>query len=370
MRILRSSLVLAAALAFFPACGKKGPLLPPLVRIPQKIEMLSLCQRGEAIILEWTNPSAYTDGSPLLAVSKAEIWMLEKAKLPGQEKPTVTPDEFEKEARLTVLLSHDEFGRHLASPDKDKPPLTLLAAIPVPREKIDSSVLFFSLRVADSRGKTSEFTSLAEWKPLALPLPPSGLQVRMFEDRVVVRWEKPSANIDRLTPAAPKGYNIYRAAAGKNPVLLNKAPVLAEQYEDRDFVAATTYRYFVRATISDAAPYSESADSESIEAAVKDTFAPDLPVGLTAVASAGMITLVWDANGENDLAGYNVWRREAGRTADFVLLTPKAIAENSYSDMSVEKSVRYEYAISALDRMGNESRKSEIVSEIIKDEAR
>jgi len=364
----RTLLVFAAALAAFPSCGKKGPLLPPLVRIPQKIEAVTLYQRGESIFLEWPNPSAYVDGSPLAGVSEVEIWLLEEAKAPDEEKPAVTREQFEKEARPAVRITRQEFGRHLKNRDKMTPPLALRTAVPIPREMINHSVFFFALRAVDSRGKTSEFTELIPWDPIALPLPPAGLRARAFEDRIEVSWEAPSGNIDQSAPAVHKGYNVYRAEAGKDPVLLNIAPLQAVLFEDRNFVPGTTCRYFVRATVSDAAPYSESDDSESAEVEARDTFAPAPPAGLKAVAAAGMITLVWDENGEKDLAGYRVWRRQEGK-ADFVLLTPQAIAESTYSDATVEKNIRYEYAISALDRAGNESRKSEIVSEIIKDGA-
>jgi hypothetical protein len=368
MRKSGTALVLAAALMAFPSCGKKGPLLPPLVRIPQKIEALTLCQRGESILLEWTNPSAYMDGSPLAGISEVEIWLLERATVPGQERPAVTREQFAKEARLALLITRQEFVRHLKSRDKDKPPLSLRAAVPIPREMVNRSVFFFGLRVIDSRGKPSDFTDLVQWDPIAVPLPPAGLRTRLFEDRVEVSWEAPPGNIDQSAPAVHKGYNIYRAEAGQDPALLNTTPVQAFLFEDRHIVPGTTYLYFVRATVSEAVPYSESGDSESAKIEARDTFAPAQPARLQAVAAAGLITLLWDANGEIDLAGYRVWRRQEGK-ADFVLLTPQAIAENTYSDAEVEKNVRYEYAISALDRTGNESEKSEVVSEIIKDRA-
>ncbi len=52
---------------------------------------------------------------------------------------------------------------------------------------------------------------------------------------------------------------------------------------------------------------------------------------------------------------------------EFVLLTPQPIAENAFNDTTVEKDKRYHYAVTAQDNSGNESRKSESVSEIIKD---
>ncbi len=47
---------LAAALfVLLPACGKKGPLRPPLRLVPQTAEGLRASQRGARVVLEWTH---------------------------------------------------------------------------------------------------------------------------------------------------------------------------------------------------------------------------------------------------------------------------------------------------------------------------
>jgi len=51
------------------ACGKKGGILPPFVYIPQKAENLKAVQRGQHILLDWTNPESYSDGRPLTDIS-------------------------------------------------------------------------------------------------------------------------------------------------------------------------------------------------------------------------------------------------------------------------------------------------------------
>jgi fibronectin type 3 domain-containing protein len=78
------------------------------------------------------------------------------------------------------------------------------------------------------------------------------------------------------------------------------------------------------------------------------------------------MALSWEANKESDLAGYRVWRRTVDQ-ADFVLLESLPATESSYSDSSVEKNKRYDYAITALDHGGNESQKSQTASGIIRD---
>jgi fibronectin type 3 domain-containing protein len=63
--------------------------------------------------------------------------------------------------------------------------------------------------------------------------------------------------------------------------------------------------------------------------------------------------LIWTANTEADLAGYNVERRKNG--SEFVKLNAKILATPIYRDFSVETGTKYSYRVRALDRAGNVS---------------
>jgi hypothetical protein len=92
-----------------------------------------------------------------------------------------------------------------------------------------------------------------------------------------------------------------------------------------------------------------------------DRFAPAAPTGLTAVASEGTINLIWDPNGEPDLAGYLVLRA-GGPSAGLTAVTPAAITVSTFSD-NVPSGVRYTYVIKAVDTAGNVSEGSVPVEE-------
>jgi fibronectin type 3 domain-containing protein len=117
---------------------------------------------------------------------------------------------------------------------------------------------------------------------------------------------------------------------------------------------------------SDFPTLAESDNSDVIEVLAKDTFAPAVPSGLVSIAAEDFISISWDANLENDLAGYRVWRKMEGED-EFTLLTPQPVQENAFNDTNVGKNKRYYYAVSAQDKSGNESPKSESVSQTIKD---
>ena len=91
----------------------------------------------------------------------------------------------------------------------------------------------------------------------------------------------------------------------------------------------------------------ESAPSDVCTTPV-DKFPPAAPKGLSAVAGTGVISLIWDANTEQDLAGYLVLRGEApGDTLQ--PLMPAPIRETTFRDTTAKPGVRYVYAIVAVD---------------------
>jgi hypothetical protein len=80
-----------------------------------------------------------------------------------------------------------------------------------------------------------------------------------------------------------------------------------------------------------------------------DSYPPAAPRSLAAIAGAGVINLIWDANSESDLAGYIVLRGEApGDTLQPI--TKEPVTVTSYRDESVRPGTRYVYAVVAVDR--------------------
>ena len=81
-------LFLASLLVLFLSCGKKGPILPPVPKIIQKVEAFEISQRGEKLLLEWENPTAYIDGSPVSEITEVEIWVMEIEKGSAEKEET------------------------------------------------------------------------------------------------------------------------------------------------------------------------------------------------------------------------------------------------------------------------------------------
>ena len=357
--------LLVSGLIVMGGCGKKGPIEPPLARAPQAVEKLDLIQRGSSLLLTWTNPSAYLDGNPLGELPEVEIWMIKEGRAAGSAPKAWTAEEFESKAQLLTRITADQFASFRqpgATTDAELSYAHALAG-----DDIGQKVLTFSVRVRDMKKRVSAFAVPASLEALSPLSPPRKVRAVVHEDHIQVTWESPEQAQKEATPPRTAGYNVYRSDDGNPASRLNAAPLKKAEFPDKDFAFGRTYRYSVRTVLESVHPV-ESDDSETAEVTTEDIFPPSPPSGLTAIGGPGYIALSWEAGRESDLAGYRVWRRAAGE-ADFVLAASLPETASSFSDSKVEKSKRYEYAITSLDSAGNESRKSDLVPGIVRDDS-
>ncbi|MBN1422345.1 MAG: DNRLRE domain-containing protein [Planctomycetes bacterium] len=84
-----------------------------------------------------------------------------------------------------------------------------------------------------------------------------------------------------------------------------------------------------------------------------DTTPPDAPAGLTAAAAGVTVSLGWFDNGEDDLAGYEVYRVEGG--GSYEKINASLVTESAYQDTTGAPLTTYSYVVTAVDRSGNES---------------
>jgi hypothetical protein len=247
---------------------------------------------------------------------------------------------------------------------------------------------YIAVAVSD-RGRNGPPGMLLDVPLSPLPDPPRALPATYTADAISIAWE-PSGGVigfllenpspvepppvdespdiaPRALPAAPPisgpvMYNVYRETSSPAadtasrspwnaapPVPLNAAPIAGFTYTDAEpFAFGQPRCYVVRAVRGVAPNVMISAPSERTCITPDDTFAPAAPTNLTSVASEGVISLLWEPNGEADLGGYVVLR---GRSGDATLqpLTPVPVKDVRYDDHDVMAGVRYVYAVQAVD---------------------
>lgn len=351
-----------SALMLFSACGKKGPIEPPLVRVPQTVEDFAALQKGRQVRLLWTNPEAYVDGNPIAEVAAVEVWLVQQDRTARSAAEKWTGEEFGEAAELLVRISAGQFDDFRPAEEVQ----TGLTYVYSPKEEdFGRLVLTFALRVRDGRNRASAFCGPVSLELLLPPLPPEKVAAEVFEDHILIRWEDAIDTGKDVPSSRPGGYNLYRSEEEVPARQLNSALIEKPEYSDKSFSFGRTYRYFVRAVL-ESAPWVESEDSVPVDILARDTFPPAPPTGLSVIGGPGFIALSWEASREPDLDGYRVWRRITGR-GEFIPIASLTASESTFQDSEVEKKRRYEYAITAFDAAGNESRKSEPASGILRD---
>jgi hypothetical protein len=207
--------------------------------------------------------------------------------------------------------------------------------------------------------------------PLAPTMPPAAsLNAKVTADGVLLSWNAeppPVAN-----PALHYLYRVFRKDSNdeKPEVIAGEVPASDSSFLDRniDWEQHYTYRVAGITQVERAGKEPvevEGDDSPSVEVFTHDVFPPATPTGLQAVYSGvgqkPFIDLTWAPNLESDLAGYNVYRHEAGTVA--VKINPTPVKTPSYRDTTVAPGRQYFYSVSAVDVHGNESGRSEETSE-------
>jgi len=354
---------LLACLMALCGCGKKGPIEPPLVRVPQAAADLAVAQRGAALLVSWTNPTAYIDGNPLGGVSEVEIWLAKEDRRAEGPAKALTAEQFAGKAQLLAAVGPDKLDSLRTKGSGTGSEFTY--SYSPASEDLGRKVLTFSVRVKDRKNKASAFAEPVSQEARIPLVPPSYVRAVVFEDHIRVSWERPEAAADGAALQS-ESFNVYRSERENPPSRLNTAPVKTTEFADKEFSFGKTYRYFVR-TALESVPKVESENSEAAEALAKDTFAPAEPAGLTVIVGPGYIALSWQAGREPDLAGYSVWRREPDG-GEFVRVASLPVTDTAYSDDQVEKGRKYEYAITALDGAGNESLRSAAAIGIARDD--
>jgi hypothetical protein len=360
-KIQNPKLILAVASSLtLMGCAAQGPPHPPRVQVPQRVTDLAVHQVGPLLELSFTPPALATDGEGLTKPVEVEIFREiippkgapSQAKSPDPNSAVTSP----ATANPWVTLGAADLlrlvrGRKVVYVDR------------VSEQQFAASLgSIFGYRVRaltrGFRGRAilSEVSNRAAATLLDVSGPVLDLKVVTTEKVLRLGWEAPARTLTGARLAHLAGYRVYRSEKPK----LGSFSAVGESNEaaflDPHFEFGRTYRYKVRAVFKQGAQEAEGEDSQPQEVTPRDVFPPGPPQGLTALYTVGAVDLVWNANQEPDLAGYKVYRREAGKP--FQPINKELLRTPIYRDSAIELERHYFYEVTAVDLSGNESKPS------------
>ena len=338
------------------SCGKRKPPLPPRERVLQHVEVTGF-QRGNQVILSWKMPARNAPQGSVLNISRADIYRLAE---PLSSPQTLSEEEFASRSTLVATLNirDSDFGaKELTYAD------TLQFAGQAAR-------LRYALRFVNASGQKAGFSNFVLLEPAArIAGAPTSLSAALTQDAVKLDWDAPTANVDGSTPVSLLGYNVYRSGSDKVPgKLLNTTPISDTNFDDAFFEFDKPQFYFVRAvSVGTGGEPVESRESNIVQLLPKDTFPPSPPAAITVAATPTTISIFFATNPEKDVVGYRLYRSldpNADKTK-WDLLTRDPLTTNTFQDTRVESGKTYYYYLTAVDKAGNVSQPSDVVSETV-----
>ena len=344
MRLTRylSGLAGLLALAALAGCGSQGNPQPPSLELPRPVNDLKAVRKGDKVLLTWSAPSETTDRLRIKEMGTTRVCR-STAKPAALECSEAAPAAASGAARYTDTLPGEL------------------------QQQSSAGFAVYTIEVTNTRGRSAG-PSNAVKVPLAPTLPPpSDLKAEVTADGVALSWSAPAET-------APGSYTlriVRRAAGAAAAVTAGELPLPAPPvFLDKNVEWEKNYQY--RVAIMSRIPAEggeqvevEGEESSPVEVSVHDVFPPAAPTGVQAVASSSggqsFIDLTWTPNREADLAGYNVYRREAGGKPQKI--NAELVKTPAFRDSGVTPGQKYFYSVSAVDLRSNESGRSEETSE-------
>jgi hypothetical protein len=205
----------------------------------------------------------------------------------------------------------------------------------------------------DGLGMANLDTALAQMKLLW----DSGFErarVGAPRDLTITGWDDHEAWLNWL-PRHTERLQSYEILRSLDPQLFLDPPIVTlspneSSYTDLGLARENTYYYTIRSVSRDGRPGPLAPPVDVL---------PDRPMSplrLAAQRGNASITLSWDPPGESDVVAHRIYRRNE---SDIWSLIEETSELQSYTDLTAQNAVVYEYKVGAVSALGNESFPSE-----------
>ena len=334
-------------------CGTPGAPQPPSLNLPDRVADVAAVRTGNQVTLTWTMPRRNTDRLLLKGNILAHVCRRE-------------------ESRSCEAAGDVSFAPHAPGSFTENLPDALSSGAARP--------LSYFVELRNRNGRSAGLSNAAVVLAGEAPAPVMGLAAEVRKEGIVLRWNtgdtRQAIRLHRTLLNPPSAKSAKEPLA--TPAEAVKQDLLVEHDGgiaiDKDIRFGQTYEYRAQrvARVTEDGKTMELAGelSAPLRVDAQDVFPPAVPAGLVAVAtepSAEMqasIDLSWQADGEPDVAGYYVYRREA-ETPWRRISGEKPVVGPAFHDTDVLPGHTYIYSVSAVDARGNESGRSAEAEETV-----
>jgi hypothetical protein len=341
------ALILASAVGWLYGCGVQGTPHPPRLERPAKITNLTAMQVGQSLEIHFTLPQQTTDGERLTKPLEVEILRAVTPQGTGLSK-LPAPE-------LWMHLIHNEWLPYAQGNDVS------YSAHLTEREFHDwrGQTMVLGVRTLTRgfrhRALDSDASNLVDVPIFDVSGPVESIKCVTTEKAVEIQFSPPATTFSGAPVQDLTGYRIYRNSTGRAGSFELVGETASSPYRDTQFEFGQTYYYQIRAVFGRPGHVAMSDASPAVKVMPRDVFPPSPPQGLSSIYSGAAVELVWTANTEADLAGYNVYRLD-NQTAQ--RLNTELVRTPIFRDASAAPGMTFTYYVTAVDISGNESKAS------------
>jgi fibronectin type 3 domain-containing protein len=316
------------------------------------VQDLKFARKGQTVSLTWSAPSLTTDGTLIKKSGKMTL-------------RRVTDEAHQ------VVVREIPLDPALAKQSRAQSVQESLADLPA----TSADFAIYTVQAENHLGKTAGASNQVAVPLVPTLIPPADVQAVAVPQGINISWSQadPPQNPTRLS--VRYAYRLQRRQEGSAQFSVIKQLPAGRgraSFTDTAIEWEKTYQYWITPlTVWQQNEGNkgevEGEDSAPATVLAHDIFPPEVPSGLQAVFSGDQenrfVDLIWAANADLNLAGYNVYRRTGDEAP--VKINSELTKTPAYRDSAVQPGTKYFYSVSAVDVRNNESKRSTEAAETV-----
>jgi hypothetical protein len=326
------------ALSGLGGCGFKNAPVPPQRVVPAAIHDLQAELDEQGATLSWTYPKKTVSGD---SIEEIGGFLLYRAEVPVDAYCPTCPVPYAEWMAIPggiLIPGEDRIATHEV------------------RGLAPGRLYFFKVRSKAGLWIESQDSNEVSFFWQTPPATPDRISVVSGDGRNVVQWHPVAVGATDLQSGTVR-YQLYRGVDGGAMAKIGE-PVEDHLYTDTTVENGKTYAYQVQAISTFAHGSVKSGLSGTVDGRPLDLTAPAAPVLVKGLRTEVGVKIFWDHAGEEDLAGYRVYRRVAGER-EAVLVGEVNLPSTLFVDAKAPN-VPLLYSVSSIDARNppNESGRS------------
>ena len=323
-------------------CGFKNKPIPPQQVVPRAITDLRYQLNDKGVTLSWSYPIETVTGRDISEISSFEVY-----------RAVVPADKYCKNCPIPWSRSVNIPGG--AVPDEGKKTATYESSLLRP-----GNMYFFKVRSTAGWWAESADSNIVSFLWNIPAEAPEGLQARAGDKVITLSWRPVTMHRDGSPVTEKVEYQVLRSEGGGTFTPVGK-PVSETTFTDTTTKNGRNYLYKVQSLSVYEQAVVGGGESKVISAASVDRTPPARPVGVHVIRTAAAVKIFWEPVRADDLLGYRIYRRTAGKKKPVRIGTVNAPYVMFTDTKPPQNAERVYYSISSIDnrKPANESARSQ-----------